>query len=98
MPVLLLIIGMLARNRTETSPKTQTGNPRLVRITQRGTLGGICAGFAYKFGMPTWLARVIMVLLVLFSGIGLIAYLLLRMFMPVASHLPEDFDERTERI
>ena len=61
---LVLLIGVfMMRNRTEIPPKTPAGNPRRVRITQRRTIGGVCAGFAYKFGVPAWLARVIMVLL-----------------------------------
>lgn len=96
--LLVVVVVIKGRNRSGVPPKTQTGHPRLVRIPQQGTIGGVCAGFAYKFGIPVWLVRVSMVLLIPFSGISLIGYPILWVMMPKASELPEDYDTRTERI
>ncbi|MDE0043520.1 MAG: PspC domain-containing protein [Candidatus Poribacteria bacterium] len=85
------------RGPYETSPKTETGEPRLVRITDRKMIGGVCAGFAYKFGIPHWIVRVLWVLLMFpLSGTPIIAYFILWGFMPKATEFPEDYDNRTE--
>lgn len=47
-------------------------------------LGGVCGGIAQVTGMPSWLWRLFFTLLVLFGGTGLLAYLLLWFFVPLA--------------
>ena len=85
------------RGASEMSARTETGEPRLVRITERKLIGGVCAGFAYKFGIPHWIVRVLWVLLMFpLSGTPILAYFLLWGFMPKANELPEDFDSRTD--
>jgi phage shock protein PspC (stress-responsive transcriptional regulator) len=64
---------------------------RLMRIKPKRILGGVCAGFAYWFGLPTWLVRV----LAIFTGIPILAYIILWIFMPATDELPSDYDERT---
>jgi phage shock protein PspC (stress-responsive transcriptional regulator) len=99
-PVVAVLVAVIIGKRTsiEISPKTETGEPRLVRIPQRKTIGGVCAGFAYKFGIPTWLVQVMLVVLIFgMGGVPLIAYPILWIVMPKASESPEDYDTRTER-
>ncbi len=50
-------------------------------------LGGICGGLAVSTGMEAWLWRILFVLL-LCTGFGLIAYLLLWIFVPLQSNTP----------
>jgi len=76
------------------SPVKQDGTPRLCKIPQRKWIGGVCAGFAYKIGMPLWVARLIPVATVIFLGFGILIYILLWIFMPTAEQEPSDFDER----
>lgn len=64
---------------------------RLVKIKQKGILGGVCAGFAYWLGWPTWILRVLTFLV----GPGALVYIVLWIFMPAADELPADYDERT---
>ncbi len=71
------------------------GKRRLVRIKQDKIIGGVCAGFAYWLGWPTWLVRALLVILVLSLGSGLLGYIIFWIFMPVASELPGDYYERT---
>jgi len=78
------------------SPVNEDGSPRLCRITQRKWIGGVCAGFAYKLGIPLWVTRLIPVATVIFFGFGILAYILLWIFMPEAEIEPEDFDKRVE--
>ena len=93
--IVVFLIGK--RTSTEISPKTEADEPRLVRIPQRKTIAGVCAGFAYKFGTPTWLVQVIWVVATFgLSGIPLIAYLILAIVMPRAIESPEDYEARTE--
>jgi len=68
------------------------GKPR--RIKQKGWLGGVCAGFGYWLGIPTWLVRLILTVLVLVYGVGAILYILLWIFMPVWDTVPEGYEER----
>ena len=85
------------RGPSETSPRTEKGEPRWVRITERSILGGVCAGFAYKFAVPQWIVRVIWVLLIFsLAGTSIIAYFIFWGFMPKANEFPEDFDCRTD--
>lgn len=92
--LLILIIVVIGSMRPEAEPLTQHGTPRLVRMPQRGILGGVCAGFAYRVGMPTWVSRVLLVFLALASGTGVLVYLVLWIFMPKASYLPDDYESR----
>ncbi len=71
------------------------GKRQLARIKQKKIIGGVCAGFAYWLGLPTWLIRALLVILVISFGSGLLAYIILWIFMPVAGELPGDYYERT---
>ena len=94
--IIRFLIPVIGR-RTELSPRSEAGDPRLVRFPQRATIGGVCAGFAYKFGVPTWMVQVIWVVLAFgMSGIPLIAYVIFWIMMPKASEFPVDYDTRTE--
>jgi phage shock protein C len=45
-------------------------------------LGGVCGGLARVTGVESWLWRLLMVLLVVFGGVGVLIYLLLWIFVP----------------
>lgn len=67
----------------------------LARIQQDRWLGGICSGFAYSTGLPTWLVRIAAVLLSLSCGVGGFVYVLLWIFMPTWQVDPTDYTDRT---
>ena len=97
MIVLLAVVLVRKRTPSAIAPKTEAGDPRLVRIIQRKTIGGVCAGFAYKFGTPSWIVQVLWVVLTIgLPGIPFIAYIVLWIMMPKASEFPGDYDTRTE--
>lgn len=50
-------------------------------------LGGICGGLALSTGMQAWVWRIAFVLLMC-TGVGLLAYLLLWIFVPLQSNAP----------
>jgi len=60
-----------------------------------GVVGGVCAAIAYRLAIPTWIVRMTLFLLVLCSGIGLIPYLLLWIFVPNTERTPSDYTART---
>jgi phage shock protein PspC (stress-responsive transcriptional regulator) len=71
----------------------------LAKIQQDKWLGGVCSGFAYMLGVPTWLVRMGWTLAVFLTcGVPLLAYLLLWVFMPRWHIDPSDYAVRTQRI
>lgn len=96
--ILLVVANFLdKRGAVETSPKTEASNPKLVRITQRKVVAGICAGFAWKFGVPRSIVRALWLLMMIpLSGTPVIAYFACWALMPKADKLPEDYDTRTD--
>ena len=45
-------------------------------------LGGVCGGLAPATGLPSWLLRLIFVLMLFCGGTGLVAYLLMWILVP----------------
>ena len=55
---------------------------RLTRPKNNKVIAGVCAGIANYFNLDPVLVRIIWLVLLLFFGIGLFAYLLLWVVMP----------------
>jgi phage shock protein PspC (stress-responsive transcriptional regulator) len=55
---------------------------RLRRSSTDRWLGGVCGGLGKATGSESWIWRLIFAVAVLFGGIGIIAYLLLWIFVP----------------
>jgi phage shock protein PspC (stress-responsive transcriptional regulator) len=45
-------------------------------------LGGVCGGMARATGVESWVWRLIFAVLFIFAGMGLLAYVLLWIFVP----------------
>jgi phage shock protein PspC (stress-responsive transcriptional regulator) len=56
---------------------------RLYKQLRGRELSGVCRGLASASGIPVWVVRMIFVSLVFLKGIGLIAYLLLDVLLPI---------------
>jgi len=56
---------------------------RLRRSRSDKWLGGVCAGIAEVSGIEAWIWRLAFVLLLMFGGAGVVAYLLLWIFVPL---------------
>lgn len=57
---------------------------RLFRSTRNRVLGGVCGGFAQYFNIDPVLVRIIFVLLMLFSGVGILIYIISWILMPAS--------------
>lgn len=74
----------------ENSSAPQSENPpikRLFRSRKQRILGGICGGLAEYFNVDVVVIRVLWILITLFGGAGVIAYLILWIIVPPA---PDD--------
>lgn len=60
---------------------------RLVRSSLDKKIAGVCGGLARYFDIDATLVRVIFVLLALFSGGGLILYIILWLVMPESTSI-----------
>ncbi len=64
--------------------KTSSGQRRLYRNPNDKVLGGVCSGLANYFDIDPVIVRLIMVVLFLGAGIGLLAYIIAWMVIPLA--------------
>ena len=55
---------------------------RLRRSAGDKWIAGVCGGLAQATGLDSWAWRLIFALLLLFGGVGIVAYLLLWIFVP----------------
>ncbi|HEX5127633.1 MAG TPA: PspC domain-containing protein [Rhodocyclaceae bacterium] len=63
---------------------------RLIRRSRTDRwLGGVCGGFARSIEIESWILRLLMTLLVLCFGVGIVAYLLCWIFVPVEGGGPK---------
>jgi phage shock protein PspC (stress-responsive transcriptional regulator) len=58
---------------------------RLRRSTGDRWLGGVCGGIAKLTGVESWVWRLLFVVVALFGGAGVVAYLLLWLLVPAES-------------
>jgi phage shock protein PspC (stress-responsive transcriptional regulator) len=69
-------------------------NRKFRLIESEGWLGGVCAGLGYYFGISTWIIRLAAFLIVTGTGIGVLPYLALWIFVPDTGGTPDDYEER----
>ena len=55
---------------------------KLYRSTTDKKLAGVCGGLAEYFGIDSTIVRLILVLAVLFAGVGVLAYIIAALVMP----------------
>ncbi|PWL38414.1 hypothetical protein DKG77_09095 [Flagellimonas aquimarina] len=82
--------------------KAQTQNTRktkkLYRDMDQKYIGGVCAGLEYYLGFDALWIRIIFILLAVFTGFGLIAYILLWILVPEAATTSQKLDMTGEPI
>lgn len=76
----------------------ERGIKKLYRDTEKGMLGGVCAGLGHYFGIDAVWLRIIFVVLLLGYGIGLLPYIVLWIVMPSAKTTAEKLEMTGEPV
>ncbi len=76
---------------------TYSDTKRLRRNKIDGVLGGVCAGLGDYFGIDPIIMRIIFVMLVIFTGIPLLVYFILWIFIPSDKRAPYRREYREAR-
>jgi phage shock protein PspC (stress-responsive transcriptional regulator) len=71
---------------------------KLYRDTETKYIGGVCSGLEYYLGFDALWIRLIFILLAVFTGFGLIAYILLWILVPEAATTSQKLDMRGEPV
>ncbi|WP_430811736.1 MULTISPECIES: PspC domain-containing protein [unclassified Carboxylicivirga] len=71
---------------------------RFYRDVDNRVLGGVCAGIAAYFGIDVTLVRILTALFIIFTGVGLLIYLILWIALPPARTTAQKLHMRGERI
>jgi signal transduction histidine kinase/phage shock protein PspC (stress-responsive transcriptional regulator) len=66
----------------------QAGVRRIERSTSDRWVGGVCGGLAEHFGQPAWIFRAAFLAATLLGGMGLVAYALLWLVVPLGPDRP----------
>ncbi|MEN1785152.1 MAG: PspC domain-containing protein [Bacteroidota bacterium] len=85
----------------ESTPKSEAPSrvvKKLYRDTDQKYIGGVCAGLEHYLGLDALWIRLIVILLTIFTGFGIIAYLLLWILVPEAATTSQKLDMRGEPI
>lgn len=68
--------------KADAPPRAEQSRRRLVRSVRDKRIAGVCAGFADYLGVDVTVVRILWLLVVLFGGTGLIAYIVAWIVMP----------------
>ena len=85
----------------EPRPKTKATSARvkkLYRDTEQKYIGGVCSGLEHYIGFDALWIRLIFILLAVFTGFGLIAYILLWILVPEAGTTSQKLNMRGEPV
>lgn len=74
---------------TDLAPAPEQGQQRVVRPLERAWVGGVCAGLADHLGVPVLVLRVAFAVLAAWRLTGVVAYLVLWLFLPRAQDVRE---------
>lgn len=82
------------KTQTQTTRKTK----KLYRDMDQKYIGGVCSGLEYYLGFDALWIRIIFILLAVFTGFGLVAYILLWILVPEAATTSQKLDMTGEPI
>ncbi len=84
------------RSKSKTTSSSRV--KKLYRDTESKYIGGVCSGLEHYLGFDALWIRLIFILLAVFTGFGLIAYILLWILVPEAITTSQKLDMRGEPI
>ncbi|WP_420323000.1 PspC domain-containing protein [Flagellimonas sp.] len=82
----------------KTQKQTARKSKKLYRDMDQKYIGGVCAGLEHYLGLDALWIRLIFILLAVFTGFGLIAYILLWILVPEAATTSQKLDMSGEPI
>ena len=77
------------RPKTERPAEPGSTLRQLRRSTTDRWIGGVSGGLADVTGIPSWSWRILFVLTALLHGVGLVMYVLLWIFVPLGTDMPQ---------
>ena len=84
--------------RSKSSTTTRSRVKKLYRDTETKYIGGVCSGLEYYLGLDALWIRIIFILFAIFSGFGIVAYILLCILVPEAASTSQKLDMRGEPV
>ncbi len=82
----------------QVQPQTKRKVKKLYRDIDQKYIGGVCSGLEHYMGLDALWIRIIFILLTVFSGFGLVAYILLWILVPEATTTAQKLDMRGEPV
>ncbi|UII75412.1 PspC domain-containing protein [Flagellimonas sp. HMM57] len=82
----------------KTRPETRRRTKKLYRDMDQKYIGGVCSGLEHYLGFDSLWIRILFILLTIFSGFGLVAYILLWILVPEAASTSQKLDMRGEPV
>ncbi|MGX1929317.1 PspC domain-containing protein [Flagellimonas sp. 2504JD4-2] len=82
----------------KTQKRTERKSKKLYRDMDQKYIGGVCSGLEHYLGLDALWIRLIFILLAVFTGFGLIAYILLWILVPEAATTSQKLDMSGEPI
>lgn len=82
----------------ETFNGEEKSRKRLYRDPEHRVIGGVCGGLAAYFDIDVAIMRIIVVLLTIFSGVGILVYLILWIAVPKAKNTAQRLEMRGKKV
>jgi len=83
---------------TAGTASTKEPKRRLYRDTDDAVIGGVASGLAQYFGIDPVIVRLIFMVSVFFNGVGILAYIIFWLIVPVATTTTDKYAMRGERV
>lgn len=84
--------------RAKSTTSSNSRVKKLYRDTEQKYIGGVCSGLEHYLGLDALWIRIIFILFAIFSGFGIVAYILLWILVPEAASTSQKLDMRGEPI
>lgn len=87
-----------ATESTHTEPSANTERRRLYRDSEDVVIAGVASGIAAYFDIDPVIVRILFIISIFFSGVGILAYLILWLAVPVAETTAQKYAMRGEKV
>ena len=87
-----------AEDVNDSNRNTTSGKRRLYRDEKNGSIGGVCGGLGWFFGIDPVLVKIAFILLVILGGSGILLYIILWIVIPSAKTTAEILEMQGEPV